>query len=157
MKRSKLDKIDLRILSDLQNDGRMTNVDLAKNAGISAPPCLRRVRALEDNGYIEGYSARLNKNYMGWPVTSYASITLASTTDKDIQKFIETLDGFSMVRECNTVIGEGDFLLKIVAQSFEDYQDFIQTKLTSVENVKTVKSSLIMKSVYKKPGVPIEL
>lgn len=157
MKRSKLDKIDLRILSDLQENGRMTNVDLAQNAGISAPPCLRRVRALEDNGYIEGYNAHVNKNYLGWTVTAYTSITLASAGDKDIQKFVETVDEWDQVRDCYTMIGDADFLLKIVARDFDDYQNFVQTNLTGIENIKTIKSNMIMKAIFKKPGVPIEV
>ena len=157
MKRSKLDKIDLRILSDLQENGRMTNVELAERSGISAPPCLRRVRALEDNGYIEGYNAHVNKHYLGWAVTAYTNVSLESTTDKDVQHFIEEMDRLEVVRDCNTMIGEGDFLLKIVARTFDDYQEFIQNTLMAVKNVRTVKSNLVMKSIFKKPGVPIEI
>ena len=157
MKRSKLDKIDLRILTDLQDNGRMTNVDLAERAGISAPPCLRRVRALEENGYIEGYSAHLNKSYLGWGVTAYTHVSLINKGDKDVQKFIEETDKLSHIRECSTIIGDDDFVLKIVAKTFDDYQEFLQTKLMKLENVKTVKSSLIMKTMFSKPGIPIEI
>ena len=115
MKRVKLDKIDRKILSNLQDDGRITNVELAKEAGISAPPCLRRVRALEDNGFIKGYHAKVDPVALGYGVTVFAQVKLVSQAEADLKKFEEMINNWEMVRECHMLAGETDFLIKIVA------------------------------------------
>src|SRR5690606_18883918 len=121
MRRSKLDSIDRRILRDLQNDGRMTNVELAKRAGISAPPCLRRVRALEEAGYIRGYHADISPEAMGFGVTVFAQVGLSSQADSDLRAFERLVDGWPNVRECHMLAGEADFLLKVVAEDWDAY------------------------------------
>ena len=157
MARHKLDKIDRTILKDLQEDGRITNVDLAKNAGISAPPCLRRVRALEDIGYIEGYHADLNANMLGYGVSVFANVSLEDNSESDLQKFIEQAKSMDAIRECYMVAGDIDFIVKIVAKDWDSYQRFVTEELTAMTNVRAVKSSLIMKRNFKKAGVPIEV
>jgi len=153
----KLDKIDRRLLHDLQEDGRMTNVELAKRAGISAPPCLRRVRALEENGLIKGFHAELNARAIGYNVTVFAHVGLKSQAENDLDVFEKLTKSWPEVRECHMLAGETDFLLKIVAPSWEDYQDFLTAKLTAAENVKQVKSALSVKTTKQLPGVPIEI
>ncbi|PZP56350.1 MAG: ArsR family transcriptional regulator, partial [Micavibrio aeruginosavorus] len=96
--RIKLDRIDRRILSDLQDNGRMTNVELAKNAGISAPPCLRRVRNLEEMGLIKGYYTEVDEAALGYPVTVIALIKLTSVGDAELKKFEEQINGWDQVR-----------------------------------------------------------
>ena len=108
MRRVKLDRIDRRILRDLQADGRMTNVDLARRAGISAPPCLRRVRALEEAGFIRGYHADINPKMMGYEVTVFAQVGLMSQAETDLRRFEETVGGWPQVRECHMLAGETD-------------------------------------------------
>lgn len=157
MRRVKLDKIDRRILRDLQADGRVSNVDLAKSAGISAPPCLRRVRALEEADYIRGYHAMINPEAMGYEVTVFAHVGLASQAEQDLRKFEEQVKQWSNVRECFMLAGETDFLLKIVARNWDDYQRFLTSKLTAAENVSHVKSSLAIRNSKLEPGVPIEI
>jgi DNA-binding Lrp family transcriptional regulator len=157
MRRIKLDKIDRKILLHLQQDGRMTNVDLAKQAGISAPPCLRRVRALEEAGYIKSYHAVLDSQAMGYGVTIFAQVKLVSQADGDLKKFESVLQSWPMVREAHMLAGETDFLLKVVAQDWDDYQRFLTEKLTAAPNVTSVKSSLAVHSSKNEPGVPIEL
>jgi DNA-binding Lrp family transcriptional regulator len=153
----KLDDIDLRILADLQDNGRMTNVDLAKRAGISAPPCLRRMRALEEAGYIRGYHAQISAQLMGYSVTIFAQVGLSSQKGIDLKAFEQLVNSWPEVRECHMLAGETDFLLKIVAQSWDDYQKFLTDKLTAAPNVMHVKSSLAVKTTKNLPGVPILL
>ena len=156
-RRIKLDKIDRKILRDLQSDGRMTNVELAKNAGISAPPCLRRVRALEDAGFIKGYHADLNANMMGYGVTVFANVGLSSQSEADLKRFEEQVASWEEVRECHMMAGETDFLLKIVAEDWDSYQRFLTSKLTSAAGVAQVKSSLAIRVSKYAPGVPVDV
>jgi DNA-binding Lrp family transcriptional regulator len=157
MRRVKLDRIDRRILRDLQGDGRMTNVDLAKRAGISAPPCLRRVRALEESGYIRGYHADINPEALGFGVTVFAQVGLASQAEADLKAFEELVRAWPEVRECHMLAGETDFLLKVVAVDWDAYQKFLTTQLTTAPNVSQVKSALAIRSSKYEPGVPIDV
>jgi DNA-binding Lrp family transcriptional regulator len=151
----KLDRVDRRILADLQSDGRMTNVELAKRAGISAPPCLRRVRALEESGLIRGYHAEIDAKALGYQVTVFAQVGLASQAEHDLGAFERTVRSWPEVRECHMLAGETDFLLKIVARDWEDYQRFLTTRLTPAANVTHVKSALSIRASKHEPGVPI--
>lgn len=153
----KLDKIDLRILSDLQDDGRITNVELARRAGISAPPCLRRVRALEEQGLIEGFHANINARALGYNVTVFAHVGLNSQSEPDLEAFEELVRSWPEVRECHMLAGETDFLLKVVAEDWETYQQFLTSKLTAAANVSHVKSALSVRTSKALPGVPIKV
>lgn len=156
MPRAKLDAIDLHILSDLQSDGRMTNVDLAKRAGISAPPCLRRVRALEESGFIRGYHADIDPALLGYSVTVFAFVGLTSQAEPDLVRFEEQAAGWPLVRECFMLQGETDFLLKVVAENLESYNSFLTHELTAAENVAHVKSAITIRHSKQEFGVPIE-
>jgi DNA-binding Lrp family transcriptional regulator len=157
MSRVKLDRIDRRILSDLQEHGRMTNVELAKRAGISAPPCLRRVRALEKSGFIRGYHADLNAEQLGYTVTVFALVGLSSQAEADLKGFEALVSSWPQVRECHMLAGESDFLLKVVAEDWDSYQKFLTTKLTAAPNVSHVKSSLGIRTSKYQPGVPVQV
>jgi DNA-binding Lrp family transcriptional regulator len=157
VKREKLDKIDQRILRDLQEDGRITNVALARRAGISAPPCLRRVRALEEAGFVRGYHADLDAKALGFHVTVFAHVGLASQAERDLAAFETLIAGWPEVRECHMLAGETDFLLKVVAENWEVYQRFVTTRLTAAPNVSQVKSALAIRTSKKAPGVPIAI
>ena len=152
----KLDDVDRQILSALQADGRITNVELAKRAGISAPPCLRRVRVLEDNGIIRGYHADVNADALGYSVNVFAFVGLTSQAESDLQGFEEMVRGWPQVRECHMLMGETDFLLKIVAHDWDDFQQFLTTRLTPARNVSHVKTALAIRSAKGLPGVPID-
>src|SRR5258708_7345461 len=156
MRHIKLDRIDRRILHDLQTDGRMTNVELARRAGISAPPCLRRVRALEEAGFIRGYHADLNAEALGFGVTVFAQVGLASQAEPDLKAFETLVATWPEVREANMLAGETDFLLKIVAEDWDAYQRFLTTKLTAAPNVSHVKTALAIRTAKLLPGVPVE-
>ncbi len=157
MARVKLDRIDLRILRDLQDRGRMTNVELARRAGISPPPCLRRVRALEETGCILGYHAEIDPEALGFGVTVFANVGLHSQAEADLTAFEALVDSWPEVRECHMLAGETDFLLRIVATDWDAYQRFLTTQLTAAPNVSVVKSALAVRSSKNAPGVPIAI
>ena len=156
-RRIKLDRIDRQILSDLQANGRMTNVELAERSGISAPPCLRRVRALEDAGFIKGYHADLNATALGYTISVFAHVGLNNQSEKALNEFEETIRNWPEVRECYMLAGDTDFLLKIVAKDWDNYQHFVTRKLTSAPHVGNVRSSLSIRTSKNQPGVPIEV
>ena len=152
----KLDDVDRQILRDLQDDGRMTNVELAKRAGISAPPCLRRVRVLEEAGVVRGYHAYLDAEALGYNVHVFAFVGLTSQAETDLQAFEALVGSWDRVRECHMLMGETDFLLKIVAHDWDDFQKFLTNKLTPAPNVSHVKTALAIRSRKTLPGVPLE-
>ena len=156
MRRSKLDKIDRRILRDLQADGRMTNVELAQRAGISAPPCLRRVRTLENAGFIRGYHADIDPEALGFSITVYALVGLESQAEPELKAFERLVGSWPEVREAHQLSGEIDFLLKIVATDWDSYQRFLAAKLTPAPNVKNVRSMPLNHTAKFEPGVPID-
>jgi DNA-binding Lrp family transcriptional regulator len=142
-----LDAIDLRILRELQRDGRITNVELSKQVGISAPPCLRRVRKLERAGIIEGYRALLNAPALGFGVTAFCSVGLEHQSDSNLRAFADKTLEWPIVRRSWMVSGESDFLLHCVAEDLESFQDFVIDALTATENVETVRTMLTIRRV----------
>ena len=128
MKKPRLDDIDLKILRILQTDGRVTNVELARQAGISAPPCLRRVRALEKAGFITGYFAELDAQMLGLGVTVFAMVGLESQAENDLQAFEKRVAYWPEVLECHMLNGEIDFILKCIAPDLESFQEFLTKK-----------------------------
>ncbi|MGF1503223.1 MAG: Lrp/AsnC family transcriptional regulator [Paracoccaceae bacterium] len=153
----KLDPIDRQILRELQDDGRMTNVELSRRVGISAPPCLRRVRALEDAGLIEGYHARVNARELGFEVMVFAMVSLKSQAGEDLVAFEERARSWPLVRECFMLNGEIDFLLKCMAPNLVSFQNFLTDELTAAPNVASVKTSLVIRPAKDTPGVPFEI
>ncbi len=149
------DAIDRAILAELQHDGRITNVDLAARIGLTAPPCLRRVRALEEDGTIEGYHARLNPMRLGYTITVFAMVSLKSQAEADLIAFEKHVATLEPVRECYMLNGEIDFMLKIVARDLQEFQSFLTTSLTPAPNVAGVKTSLTIRTSKQVPGVPV--
>ena len=156
MRRVKLDRIDRRILHDLQTDGRMTNVELARRAGISAPPCLRRVRALEQAGFIKGYRALLDEKKLGYEVAVFAMVHLSSQAEADLKAFEDFVRRQPLVRECWMLSGEIDFILKCVAPDLKTFQAFV-AELTAAPHVRNVKTSLTLRNSKDAAMVPFEL
>lgn len=150
-----LDEIDLQILDALQNEGRMTNVDLAARVGLTAPPCLRRVRTLEEHGYITAYHAHLDPVALGYTITVFAMVSLKSQAETDLRAFEAYVAELPQVRECHMLNGEIDFLLKVVAQDLRSFQQFLTSRLTQAPNVASVKTSLTIRTSKNLPGVPI--
>lgn len=157
MRSARLDVTDWRILRKLQEDGRITNVELAQRVGISAPPCLRRVRALEEAGIIIGFSALLDAKALGFDVTAFAMVGLHSQAEADLIAFEERARSSPIVRDCYMLSGEIDFVLKCVATDLSAFQDFIIHELTAAPNVASVKTSLVIRASKHATGVPIEI
>ena len=154
MPETKLDPIDRKILAELQADGRMTNVELARRVGISAPPCLRRVRTLEERGYIRGYHADVDPRKLGFEVQVFAMVGLQSQAEADLSAFEARCRAWPLVRECHMLNGEVDFILKCVAPDLSTFQSFLTEELTAAENVASVKTSLVIRGAKDEPGVP---
>ena len=152
---ARLDAIDRKILKELQADGRMTNVELARRVGISAPPCLRRVRALEEAGYIKGFRALLDEKMLGYEVVVFAFVHLSSQADADLQAFEKFVRAQPLVRECWMLSGEIDFVLKCVAPDLKTFQAFVE-KLTAAPNVRNVKTSLTLRNSKDAAMVPMD-
>lgn len=151
----RLDAIDWQILRELQNDGRMTNVELSRRVGISAPPCLRRVRALEEAGLIEGYRALLDSKALGFELTAFAFVTLSSQAEADLIDFEERARGWPIVREAWMLSGDVDFVLKCVAPDLRAFQGFVISDLTAAPNVAGVRTALTIRRSKDAPAVPI--
>lgn len=153
---ARLDDIDRQILAELQADGRMTNVELARRVGISAPPCLRRVRTLEEQGYIRGYHAEVDARELGFEVQVFAMVRLVSQSERGLSAFEDRARGWSLVRECHMLNGEIDFILKCVAPDLPTFQRFLTQELTAADNVASVKTSLVIRGAKDEPGVPFD-
>jgi DNA-binding Lrp family transcriptional regulator len=153
----KLDPIDRKILAELQADGRMTNVELSRRVGISAPPCLRRVRALEEAGLIRGYHAVVDPRALDFEVMVFAMVGLAKQAEADLVAFENLCREWPLVRECHMLNGEIDFLLKCVAPDLSSFQSFLTGQLTAAPNVASVKTSLVIRAAKDEPGVPFEV
>jgi DNA-binding Lrp family transcriptional regulator len=149
------DRIDRQILGLLQDDGRMTNVDLAEKVGLTAPPCLRRVRALEEAGAIRGYHAELDPAALGYPITVFALVSLKSQAERDLAEFEHHIATIPEIRECHMLNGEIDFILKIVATDLKAFQEILTTHLTPAPNVASVKTSLTIRTSKHEPGIPV--
>jgi len=152
----KLDSIDRHILAELRDDGRITNVELARRVGISAPPCLRRVRALEQAGLILGYHAELNGADLGYGLTVFAWIGLDSQHEDDLSAFERRMERLPMIRECHMLTGEADFILKVVARDWDAWQGFLTAELIAAPNVASVKTAPVLRRSKIEFGVPLD-
>jgi DNA-binding Lrp family transcriptional regulator len=153
--RGRLDSIDWAILKELQADGSITNVELARRVGLSAPPCLRRVRALESAGIIKGYRAMLDPKALGYEIVCFAMVQLAAQGQKELAAFEQQVNDWGMVRECWKLSGDIDFILKCVAPNLSAFQALV-SDLTALPNVRNVRTALTLDLVKDEPLVPIE-
>lgn len=149
------DDIDRRLLAELQAEGRITNVELAGRVGLTAPPCLRRVRALEEGGAIKGYHAELDPAMLGFTITVFALVSLKSQAEGDLRAFEDHVATLAEVRECHMLNGEIDFILKVVSKDLQSFQEFLTSCLTPAPNVASVKTSLVIRTAKNEPGVPL--
>jgi len=150
-----LDATDWKILRELQRHGRLTNVELAGRVGLSPPPCLRRVQALEKAGVIAGYRALLDAAALGFDVTLFAFVGLKRQAEAELRAFTDRVAAWPLVREAYAISGEADFLLKCVARDLPSLQDFIIRDLSGAPNVENVKTTLMLRVAKYEPGVPI--
>lgn len=151
-----MDAIDRRLLAELQEHGRITNVELAQRVGLTAPPCLRRVRSLEEGGAIRGYHADLDPVALGFTITVFAMVSLKSQAEEALRAFEDAMRQLPEVRECHMLNGEIDFILKIVSRDLQSFQEFLTSRLTPAPNVASVKTSLVIRSSKVLPGVPLD-
>jgi len=149
-----LDPIDWRILKELQADGRMTNVALAERVGLSPPPCLRRVRALEEAGLISGYTVLFDEKALGFPVRAIVLVRLHSQSETDLRSFENRILGWPLVREAYMLSGESDYALSCVAPDLGAFHDFILNALTAAPNVASVKTHIAIRQAKREPGLP---
>ena len=149
-----LDAIDRRILSELQEDGRMTNVELARRADITAPPCLRRVRRLEEAGIIRGYHADTDPQKLGWSVVFFVIVGLESQKEAVLTEFERVVAGWAEVRECHMIRGGGDFLLRLVARDTA-HENRLTERLTALPTVSRVQTLQTIRTSRNVPGVPL--
>jgi DNA-binding Lrp family transcriptional regulator len=149
-----LDAIDRRILAELQANGRITNVELARRAGISAPPCLRRVRRLEEAGVIRGYRGDTDSQKLGWPITFFAVVGLESQKESVLADFEGLVGTWPEVRECHMIRGGGDFLLKLVARDTA-HENQLTQRLTGLAAVSRVQTLQTIRTSRTLAGVPI--
>ena len=143
----KLDATDRKILELLQENGRMTNVELSRQVGISAPPCLRRVRALEENGYIDGYGARLSGEKLGYSMVFFVEVSLDSQTEAALAAFESAAIRRPEVLECHLMTGDADYMIKVAAQDTRDYESTYRKVIASLPHVSRIQSALVMKTV----------
>lgn len=150
-----IDQTDQRILAALQLDGRLSNVDLAEKIGLSASPCLRRVRLLEDAGIIRGYHAAVDQVKVGLPVSVFVSVKLEKQRETDMNRFEAAVRRFPEVLECYLMTGSRDYLLRVVAKDLADYERFLKATLTRIEGVASIESSFALAQVKHTAVMPI--
>lgn len=153
----RLDATDRRILRELMADGALSNVALAKRVGLSAPPCLRRVRALEQAGVIQGYTALVDEQALGFELTAFALVGLHNQAEPDLRAFEDLVLSWPVVREAHMLSGESDYILKCVTPDLPTFQDFVLKELTAAPNVAGVKTNLAIRQAKRAPGVPLSV
>lgn len=151
---AEFDETDRTIIRELQADGRMTNVELARRLGMSAPPSLRRVRALEDDGVITGYRALVDEKRLGFEIVFFAFVHLASQAEADLASFRAQMREWPAIRECWTLSGDIDFVLKGVATDLRAFQAIV-ADLTALPNVRTIRTAIALDKVKDEPIAPV--
>ena len=155
MIKKELDGIDLKILRILQDEGRISNLDLSKKIGMSPPPTLRRVRDLEKNGFIDGFRANLDPSKLGYDLTAWIFVSLKNQNEESLNSFEKLVWGWETIRECYMLNGEVDFILKSVSKNMFEFNDFLLQNITSNENVLSVKTAFAIKTTKRLGNVPI--
>ena len=156
MIKKELDGIDLKILRILQDEGRVSNLDLSKKIGMSPPPTLRRVRDLEKNGFIDGFRANIDPSKLGYDLTAWIFISLKNQNEESLNSFEKLVWGWETIRECYMLNGEVDFILKSVSKNMAEFNDFLSRNITSNENVSSVKTAFAIKTTKRLGNVPID-
>jgi len=156
MIKKELDGIDLKILRILQDEGRISNLDLSKKIGMSPPPTLRRVRDLEKKGFIDGFRANLDPSKLGYDLTAWIFISLKNQNEESLNAFEKLVWGWETIRECYMLNGEVDFILKSISKNMAEFNDFLSQNITSNENVLSVKTAFAIKTTKRLGNIPID-
>jgi DNA-binding Lrp family transcriptional regulator len=155
MKQIKIDNIDLKILEILQKNGRISNLELSKQVGLSPPPCLRRLKILEESGYIESYKANLSDSKLGFNIVVFVFITLSSQQEEVLNQLKKDISKIEMIRESYIISGEFDFILKVVARDWEQYNKMLTKYLTNNPNIVNIRSSLMIKKIKSNADIKV--
>lgn len=150
-----IDRIDMKILSELQDDGRIANVELARRVGLSPTPCLERVRRLERDGYIRGYHAALNPEKLGAGLIAFIEVSLERTTTRALERFRDAIAGMEEVLECHMVAGGFDYLIKIRLPDMAGYRRFLGEKLAAIDGVSQTHTYVVMEEVKSTTSIPL--
>ena len=143
------------ILANLQADGRMTVSDLAESVGLSATPCLRRVKRLEHEGFIKGYASHVDQVRVGLPVSVFVRVTLLRQAEAELEEFEAAIAKCPEVMECYLMTGDSDFLLRVVAADLFAYEQFLKSTLTRIKGIANIQSSFALKQVVHRTALPI--
>jgi Lrp/AsnC family transcriptional regulator, leucine-responsive regulatory protein len=152
-----MDKIDIKIIELLQQDGRMSNVELSERIHLSAPQCLRRVRMLEEQGVIRRYAALVAPSSVGLEVTAYVALSLDRAQFKQVREVEQVIKAFTEIIECHTISGDFDYLLKVVACDLKGLSHFLTDRLMQVPGVAGLRSMICMEEVKPLSGLPLDL
>lgn len=150
-----LDRIDRRILAEIQDDARISNTELAARVGLSPSPCWRRVKQLESDGVIRRYVTLASPQALGLPVNVFVSITLDKQVEDNLERFEAAVQNRPEVMECYLMTGDFDYLLRVVVPDIESYQRFVLEHLTRIEGIASIKSSFALKQVQYKTALPL--
>ena len=150
-----LDQFDRKILSFLQADGRLTNNELSERVNLSASQCSRRRQRLEEDGFIQGYSARLDRDRLGFPLVNIISVTLATHNRDNAQRFAELLSRLPEVQEAHALTGEMDYILKVVTPDLKSLADFVNDILLPHESVQHVKTAIVLQTLKETTALPL--
>lgn len=150
-----VDAIDIRIIAAVQNDGRITINDLAAKVGLSASPCARRLRILEESGVIKGYTATIDQAKVGLPVSAFASIKLERQREEDLDRFAKAVSGWPEVVDCYLMTGQRDYLMRIVVRDLQAYEAFIKSKLTRLDGIASIETSFALDQVKRAEVLPL--
>ena len=156
MVKKQIDSTDLKILRILQDEGRISNLDLAKKINMSPPPTLRRVRDLEQGGFIDEYRANINAAKLGFDLTVWIFVSLKNQNEESLRQFEKLVWGWEQVRECYMLNGEVDFILKCVSKNMEEFNNFLTNQVTSYENISSVKTAFAIKTTKSLGKVPLD-
>ncbi|MDH6232124.1 Lrp/AsnC family leucine-responsive transcriptional regulator [Mesorhizobium soli] len=152
---SKLDRIDSKIIAVLQSDGRITLQELADKVGLSPTPCARRLRMMEDEGIIKGYSAIIDQAKIGLPVSAFASIKLERQREEYLDRFAQTVSNWPEVVDCYLMTGQYDYLMRVVVADLAAYEAFLKTKLTRLEGVASIETSFALGQTKRSEVLPL--
>jgi len=150
-----IDRTDYRILHQLQNNGRLTNWELAERVGLSPSPCLRRVRVLEESGVIRRYVAIVDAKAVGLPISAFINVSLRSQELDSLEAFQQRVASFPEIMECYLMTGSSDYLLRVVVPSLEAYERFLVDKLTRVPGISSIQTSFALKPVVSRTELPL--
>ena len=152
-----LDCIDYGILHHLQNDGRIANTELAERIGLSPSPCLRRVKALEQQGVIKRYVAIVDSNAVGFGISAFVSVSLDTQEKPALDEFQSQIVTYPEVMECYLMTGTSDYLLRVVLPDLESYERFLMEKLTKISVIANIQTSFALKPLVQRTELPLQI